>query len=303
MGILQDRATGRKHTLASRCLLGRNRACDICLDDPRVSGEHASVCWLGGRWELRDLGSRNGTFLHGRRLDVGERAPLGPGMVFSLGGLKAEFVLADASPPCVAARHRGTGALRVGSDGVLVLPDEARPLAMILEDDMGRWVAEIGEERRRVSDQEALEVGGEVWIVELPRPEALTYQSGGAGPVLGQAHFRFAVSRDEEEVQLTVQVGGQTMALPHRSHHYLLLTLARLRLADTESPEGERGWVTREDLCKMLAMDAPRINVDIHRARKQMAALGIADGADVVQRRGGTGELRLGVRSFEVVPL
>lgn len=303
MGILQDRATGRKYSLASRCLLGRNRACDICLDDPRVSGEHASVCWLGGRWELRDLGSRNGTFLHGRRLDAGERAPLGPGMAFSLGGPRAEFVLADASPPGVAARHRGTGAVRVATDGVLVLPDEARPLAMIVEDDLGRWVAEIGDERRRLSDQEALEVGGEVWIVEIPRPEAVTYQSGGAGPALERAHFRFAVSRDEEEVQITVQAGGHTMVLPHRSHHYLLVTLARVRLADTEAPEGERGWVTREDLCRMLAMDASRISVDMHRARRQMTALGIVNGAEVVQRRGGTGELRLGARSFEVVPL
>jgi hypothetical protein len=303
MGILEDRSTGRRHTLASRCLLGRHPACDLRFEDPRISGEHASVRWLNGGWELRDLGSRNGTFLDRRRLAVGERVPLCAGRAFSLGSPKVELILADAAPPGASARRRGTGAGRVAIDGLLVLPDDARPLVTIFEDDAGRWVAEIGDERRRLSDQEVLDVGGEAWIVELPLLTTVTFQSGGTGPLLEQAHLRFAVRRDEEEVQIAVQVRGQTTLLPHRSHHYLLVTLARARLADSAAPEGERGWLAREDLCRMLAMDPARLSVEIYRARRQMMGLGLVGGAEVVQRRAATGELRLGAPSFEVVPL
>ncbi len=303
MGILEERATGRRFTLASRCLIGRHRACDLRFDDPRISGEHASVHWLHGGWELRDLGSRNGTFVAGRRLAAGERVPLSAGTVFSLGGPKVELRLADAAPPGAAARHRGAGAVRAASDGLLVLPDDARPLVMIFQDEDGRWVAEIGDEQRGLSDQEVLAVDGEAWIVELPRPVVATLRSGVLGLSLEQAHLRFAVRRDEEEVQIAVLARGHSTLLPHRSHHYLLVTLARARLAEADAPEGEQGWVAREDLCRMLAMDPQRLSVEIYRARRQMSGLGLSGGADVVQRRGATGELRLGVRSFEVVRL
>src|SRR5262245_3389050 len=73
VGILQELATGARITLGPRCLLGRHAACDMSRPDPRLSGEHAVVRWVDDRWEVRDLGSRNGTFLTGRRLAPGER--------------------------------------------------------------------------------------------------------------------------------------------------------------------------------------------------------------------------------------
>jgi hypothetical protein len=224
-------------------------------------------------------------------------------MTFSLAGTQVELTLADAAPPGAAARHRGTGAVRVAADGLLILPDDDRPLVTIFMDDTGLWVAEIDDARRRIADQEILQVGGEPWIVELPRLMTATDQSSSTGPPLEQVHVRFAVRRDEEEVQIRLQIRGETTLLAHRSHHYLLVTLARARLADTEAPEGERGWVARDDLCRMLAMQPERLNVEIYRARRQMTGLCIVGGAEVVQRRGATGELRLGTSNFEVVRL
>jgi pSer/pThr/pTyr-binding forkhead associated (FHA) protein len=48
--------------------IGRSRKCDVVLDDPNVSRQHAEIRPRGGSWVLSDLGSTNGTGLSGRRL-------------------------------------------------------------------------------------------------------------------------------------------------------------------------------------------------------------------------------------------
>jgi hypothetical protein len=50
-------------------VLGRSRQCDIVLDDPNVSREHAEIRPRGGSWVLTDLGSTNGSCLNGRRIE------------------------------------------------------------------------------------------------------------------------------------------------------------------------------------------------------------------------------------------
>ena len=52
--------------------LGRGRQCDVVLNDPNVSREHAEIRPRGGSWVLTDLGSTNGSELNGRRIDSSE---------------------------------------------------------------------------------------------------------------------------------------------------------------------------------------------------------------------------------------
>ena len=53
-------------------------------DDARVvSARHAELRWREGQWHVVDLGSRNGTYLNGRRLSG--NAPLNPGDAVTLG--------------------------------------------------------------------------------------------------------------------------------------------------------------------------------------------------------------------------
>ena len=108
------------------------------------------------------------------------------------------------------------------------------------------------------------------------------------------------MSRDEERVDVTVVCPDREIELPPRSHHYLLVTLARVRLAAAEAPPTERGWLTRDALCRMLATDELRLNVEVCRARKQFSALGIQGAASIVDRRMGTGRIRLGVERVDV---
>ena len=48
--------------------VGRSKECDIQLQEPSVSRVHLEVSFDGERWRVRDLGSSNGTYLEGSRI-------------------------------------------------------------------------------------------------------------------------------------------------------------------------------------------------------------------------------------------
>src|ERR1019366_8281195 len=48
--------------------IGSHPSNDVVLDDTTVSRRHATITRKGGRFELADLGSTNGTFVNGGRV-------------------------------------------------------------------------------------------------------------------------------------------------------------------------------------------------------------------------------------------
>lgn len=54
--------------LGRTLLLGRSEAAHIFVDDPNVSSLHAAIVTVDGGWQVRDLGSRNGTWVNGARV-------------------------------------------------------------------------------------------------------------------------------------------------------------------------------------------------------------------------------------------
>src|SRR5687768_705982 len=62
---------GRVPLRANPVLIGRLRPADITIDDPLVSGAHAKIFTSDGRYVIRDLSSRNGTYLNGARVTEG----------------------------------------------------------------------------------------------------------------------------------------------------------------------------------------------------------------------------------------
>lgn len=55
--------------LKSRLLIGRRDSCDICLQFSNVSSRHCELEFLNGYWQVRDLGSANGTKVNGVRVE------------------------------------------------------------------------------------------------------------------------------------------------------------------------------------------------------------------------------------------
>jgi len=53
----------------ARCSVGTSADADLVIaDDPAVSRLHLVLETIGGRWCIRDLGARNGTYVNGERL-------------------------------------------------------------------------------------------------------------------------------------------------------------------------------------------------------------------------------------------
>lgn len=49
-------------------ILGRSRQADIKLEDEMASRQHTKVVYAGGRFQVEDMGSKNGTYLNGHKL-------------------------------------------------------------------------------------------------------------------------------------------------------------------------------------------------------------------------------------------
>ncbi|HVU00745.1 MAG TPA: FHA domain-containing protein [Polyangiaceae bacterium] len=67
--------------------LGRSSYASIVVNNPLTSREHAVVRAVGGRVEIEDLGSKNGTFVNDKRitgpyrLEVGDRIKIGTDVI------------------------------------------------------------------------------------------------------------------------------------------------------------------------------------------------------------------------------
>lgn len=287
MGVLRALADDQQFELLARTLVGRAPHCELRLSSPRVSGEHAAITWTSTGWEIRDLGSRNGTFVDGRRLEIGDRVRAGAACRVAFGDPAALFEWQQIGPPPATASASDGRILRA-SGGVLSLPSDEDPQVVIFWQG-GRWLCEDDAGRRAAGP--LLTVDGEVWTLALPHVLATTVQ---AGVQLDEIALELRLSRDEEHVETVARWRGVERPLPARAHHYLLVVLARLRLADEDA-----GWVHTDRLTRMLALDRRTVNVQIFRARQEFGALGVVDAADLIERRPG-GFVRIGVQRLTV---
>lgn len=85
------------------------------------------IAWTGDHWCVRDLGSRNGTFVNGDRLAPGERRAINAGVQLSFGVASAEWRLVSDAPPETPDGSSITASIRVHEDvglRFLVSPDE-----------------------------------------------------------------------------------------------------------------------------------------------------------------------------------
>jgi hypothetical protein len=286
MGVLHCTSPELWIPLAPHAVLGRSGVCHPRLHHPQVSSEHLSLTWRDGVWKLRDLGSRNGTTVNGVRVPAGEERLLERGDTLGLGALTLEFVDASGPEPC--ARRLPGAETRSASGGVLALPDEARPLLTVFQGAEGEWIGERDGQEEEVLDGDVVALDGEAWMLHLPRGHVATQEARATAVAL-----EFAVSPDEEAVELRVRIEAAERVLDARAHYYTLLTLARARLHDvTHGRTARAGWRSVAELCHLLRCDENKLNVDIFRCRQDLGRCGLAAASSVVERRRTSRELR-----------
>ena len=151
---LRCESSGELVSLWSGLLVGRSSRCDLILDETSVSGRHAQLTFGQGTWRVRDMGSRNGTRLDGRRLEAGVDRALDAGSVLEFGLDERVWRLIDDRPPGDEAIRR--------PDATLLTATAHRPVSLgqialhfhvSADEQHASWEAEIGDERHDLGDR------------------------------------------------------------------------------------------------------------------------------------------------------
>jgi hypothetical protein len=292
----------RSYLLMTEHLVGRGPQCALRLSAGYVSTQHALIRWDGVAWELLDRGSRNGTQLNGALLEPGRPYRLLKDSVLTFGHADERWVLVDAGEPQTMAVSLDTGHALLGVQGLIGLPSSKSPeCTLYLAQDGGWKVEQANGELESLVDGQIIECAGQKFRFCCPTSssatEALSVARVGAAPLL-----HFAVSSDEDFVELTLEYPERRVALGSRSHNYLMLTLARRMLADraAQLPDASCGWMDKDALADGFKMTPQQVDGEVFRIRKHFTQHGLPEATTVIERRPRTRQIRLGLMQVRI---
>jgi ABC-type multidrug transport system ATPase subunit/pSer/pThr/pTyr-binding forkhead associated (FHA) protein len=127
--------------------VGRGRDCDVVLEDPRLSRRQLWIADLDG-WVIEDRGSRNGTWVGGRRLG---REPVGVRTELFLGGRDGVLLVIEPDSDVVPnAPQTGTITIGRARDNDIVLNDVlvSRHHAVVQAAPTGQRIVDLGSRNR-----------------------------------------------------------------------------------------------------------------------------------------------------------
>lgn len=311
--VLRDNRTVHAVPVGPHALLvGRSPDNDLVLADARVSGHHLVIHWDEGRLIVRDLGSRNHTFLN--ETQISGPTVVSDGDILRLGSsvtlrVRVVSTAAEAWPtrPRVLLTDITTGLaypltrdrFRIGArpDADLRLPQGAGLVATIAINDAGEvWVG-TDDEEYPVSIGQPFEVGGHRFILRDDRSKD--------NSTVNESQF----TRTSYPYRLRVQLHGLTGPEAHledprsgaihviraENRVVLLYVLGQAALKDRQkgAHDGDRGWCADEEAMMGIwgkrweSMGANNYQVLLCRLRKELNDAGL-DGWFIEKRRGYT---------------
>jgi hypothetical protein len=284
-------------------LFGRlPNAVDTYIKEVAVSRLHFLLEYTAPDWHLVEY-SRNGTWLNGERVKKGTAVLLKQGDVISIGEKHAiEYTFAYAGAPADILCRRNNAESPIIETLMLQavnhLPDQQHCELSIRRTD-NDWLIEHKHQQRCLQDGDWITIDEQKWQA------VLTHDANGTmelqePPILAELQLQLFTTLDEETTSAKMQSPVSEVDLQVRSHHYLLLLLARQSIKDVQQQLDytECGWIYMEELMNMLGVPETLINIQIHRARKQfeIALDGLFDGKQLVERR--VGKVRLGFKQI-----
>lgn len=104
--IVESEAAHRQFPLKSgRVTIGRSRVCDLCIEEPSMSSEHARLVHADGAWRIINLLSTNGVFVNDEKVFSHE---LHDGDEIRLGRARLQFRNSSEQPPDNRAAANGS---------------------------------------------------------------------------------------------------------------------------------------------------------------------------------------------------
>lgn len=308
MATLMDLNSGQSCFLYAHHSFGRlPYAVDTLLDFSQISKHHAVIDWYNDNWYIRDL-SRNGSWLNDTKLKQNQRYRLTINdQIFFANAANPLFTVQDLQPPTdllISLDQPSADVIRLSK--YHLLPDEHNPQAVIYLDPLRQqWCFEQTDEPDtqpiRLNEHDTVRFNGGTWRLQLSHLETATELLQDQPLSLDELDFVFNLSQDEEITELRIQTSQGLIDLSARNHHYLTLHLARQRVADIDMglDQQTQGWVQTQQLSRDMGMDINHLNIQVHRARKQLSdKLNIIDGHYLIQRQ--AGKLRFGATFFKI---
>lgn len=279
----------------------RDGTVDTLLSYAYVSKLHAVVEWREPNWLIKDV-SKNGLKVNNKIIPAQKPVVLNVGDKIDVAGMgEVMLTLRDLSEPIPLLINQSSPSNTIKIAESVLLPNEDSPeLALYLCPDREQWFSEsvdIGEEAGPYEHGDLITIDGADWkFLLIAEDDATTVVSSNQASI-NDVMFRFDLSQDEESANLTLIDNGVELELGERSHHYLLVHLLRYRL---QSGDDAAGWLDNQVLMKELGLEETHLNIQIFRARKQVAAAlpNITGHSTLIERR--RGALRLGIKNFEI---
>ncbi len=278
MSILKNISTHNKLVLKNYHTVGRSKTSALCLPHQDISKNHAAIAWENGAWYLKDY-SRNGTMV-GQKLYHHQTAKLEKDAIIRFGSDSQDTwqLTSDTAPTSyLIGTDKELQLIKLDQDHI-AYPDAENPLVSFFKSPSMIWMIDDNESTRRLIHGTQYLIEDKQWTFFENEPMAETFDHAS---VTREARLDCYLSADEETVEIKIVINDLEMSLGEKVYNFLLLLLARQRLADkaADLPEREQGWLFVEpllgDLSKELfrEVDVYYFNVMIHRFRDHVKQL------------------------------
>ncbi|UAA39257.1 FHA domain-containing protein [Paraneptunicella aestuarii] len=297
-------------------LFGRkHQVVNTYLEHPNVSRIHMLIEWKNGAWVLKDK-STNGVWLNDSRVQMEQEYPLTVGDTIVLPeSTDIAFTVVDLDQPkdvLISSTESGESQENIPRviflDQLNLLPDELSPeIVLSYDSENSTWMCENTESMvaHPIVEGDTIHFGNNIWkfITGADQSDVPTAELEGNEAL--DLKYIFRISQDEELAELKIRNKDSVIDLDVRSHHYLTALLARYKKQEPEQDNGLdeclKGWVSIKQLSKDLGLNESHINIQIHRARKQLMEhcqrIGL-NVPDIIERR--RGYVRFAAEQFSI---
>ncbi|SED15481.1 FHA domain-containing protein [Tenacibaculum sp. MAR_2009_124] len=278
MAIIKCIHSNKAIILHTQNRIGRNqKVSTIHIAESDISQSHAVIEWKNGDWYLQDC-SRNGTLISKKYLHHAS-TKLKENDIIQFGKDEStKYQIVNLNPPVsyLISLSNPDTIMELGNFEKIT-DDQNEEILFYYSSNMS-WKAETVSYSIEFEHEKKYRLNNEDWLFIENEPLNATVDTRN---LVDQAEFQFKISEDEESVHVNIMIDGLELNLGERSHHHLLLILARKRFSDSKEdlPTNNDGWVNVDGLVSQLSkelyksVDEYYINILIHRFRKQLFGL------------------------------
>lgn len=284
MAYLRNLETNAKIYLLNHHSFGRySKAVDTYIPQLEISRIHAVIKWSGLHWQIRDLSS-NGTWLDKKRVPSAQDIIIKEGQTIRFANQenqawKVENL--DGPSNLLLGLNEHSDTIAIGH--YHLLPNDKKPLAAIFFCySRGQWILDThynicdvknDQSEKVITSNDTIEIGAFQWQLLLSIEESQTVKLTTNKANNEHCEFFFDVSLDDKHTKLSLKYEEDKVDLGEHNHHALLLHLARLKAKDAKQgiEDNKQGWINNQQLAKELGIEVTHIDIQIFRARKQIA--------------------------------